>query len=60
MVPDDHELVLAHTPELMTFLESADFKNDLVPKLKSQYVVEVQVKEDENEKTEEGGPTITL
>lgn len=60
MVPDDHELVLAHTPELMSFLKSADFKNDLVPKLKSQYVVEVQVKEDENEKTEEGGPTITL
>ncbi|KAE8444508.1 hypothetical protein EG329_000492 [Mollisiaceae sp. DMI_Dod_QoI] len=60
MVPDHHELVLAHTPELMKFLESKQFRSDLVLKLKAQYVVEVQVKEDPNEKTEEGGPTVTL
>ncbi len=60
MVPDSHELVLARTPELMKFLESKQFKTELVSKLKSQYVVEVQVTEDENEKTEDGGPTVTL
>jgi hypothetical protein len=60
MVPDNHELVLALTTELMKFLESAQFRTDLVPKLKAQYVVEVHVKEDENELTEDGKPTITL
>jgi len=60
MVPDNHELVLARTPELMKFLESAQFGTDLVPKLKAQYVVEVHVKEDENELTEDGKPTVTL
>lgn len=60
MVPDNHELVLASTPELIKFLQSSEFLTDLVPKLKSQYVVEVHVKEDENERTEDGGPTVTL
>lgn len=60
MVPDNHELVLASTEELKTFLESKKFCDDLASKLKSQYVVEVHVKEDENERTEDGGPTITL
>jgi hypothetical protein len=60
MVPDNHELVLASTELLKTFLESKKFRNDLVSKLKSQYVVDVHVKEDENERTEDGGPTITL
>jgi hypothetical protein len=60
MVPDNHELVLASTPELIKFLESAQFNNDLVPKLKAQYVVEVQVTEDANELTEDGKPTVTL
>jgi hypothetical protein len=60
MVPDNHELVLARTPELMKFLESKDFRTDLVSKFKAQYVVEVHVKEDANEQTEDGGPTVTL
>ena len=60
LVPDNHELVLASSPELIKFLESKEFGADLVPKLKSQYVVEVHVKQDEAEVTEEGGPTITL
>jgi hypothetical protein len=60
MVPDNHEVVLASTPELIKFLESAQFITDLVPKLKAQYVVEVHVKEDENELTEDGKPTVTL
>lgn len=60
MVPDQHELVLAHTPELKEFLASKQFRDDLVPKLKAQYVVEVQVQEDPSETTEDGEPTITL
>ncbi|KAL3418367.1 KH domain-containing protein [Phlyctema vagabunda] len=60
MVPDNHELVLARTSELMKFFESNEFKTDLVAKLKAQYVVDVQVKEDPNERTEDDGPTVTL
>ena len=60
MVPDNHEVVLASTPELVKFLQSKEFQTDLVPKLHAQYVVEVQVTEDPNERTEEDGPTVTL
>ena len=60
MVPDNHEVVLASTPELMKFLQSKDFQTELVPKLHSQYVVEVHVTEDPNERTEEDGATVTL
>ena len=60
MVPDNHEVVLASTPELIKFLQSKEFQTDIVPKLHSQYVVEVQVSEDPNERTEEDGPTVTL
>lgn len=60
MVPDKHELVLASTAELMKFLESPKFRTELVPKLKTQYVVDVHAKEDENERTDDDGPTVTL
>lgn len=60
MVPDSHELVLARSPELMQYLESQEFRPELTNKLKTQYVVEVHLGEDENERTEDGGPTITL
>jgi len=60
MVPDNHELVLSSSPKLMEFLESEQFRNELVPKLKAQYVVDVQVKQDPAELTEEDGPTVTL
>ena len=60
MVPDNHEVVLASTPELMKFLQSKEFQTELAPKLHSQYVVEVQVTEDPNERTEDDGPTVTL
>jgi hypothetical protein len=36
-------------------LDSKHFKTDLVPRLKSQYVVEVKAKRDENERTEDNG-----
>ncbi|KAA8571882.1 hypothetical protein EYC84_001836 [Monilinia fructicola] len=45
MVPDSHELT---------------FKTELAPKLKAQYVVEVQVNEESSERTEDDGPTIIL
>ena len=60
MVPDNHELVLASTPELDQIPGVGPIQNDLVPKLKAQYVVEVQVTEDANELTEDGKPTVTL
>ncbi|KAK6606246.1 KH domain-containing protein [Botrytis cinerea] len=60
MVPDSHELVLARTPELLEFLSSNEFKTEMVPKLKSQYVVEVQVDENSSELTEDRKPTIIL
>ena len=60
MVPDNHELVLGSSPELVEFFDSEDFKAGLAPKLKSQYVVDVEVKQDETERTEDDGPTVTL
>jgi hypothetical protein len=60
MVPDHHELVVAHSAELKRYLESKTFRTELVPKLKAQYVVGVNVTEDEAELTDEGKPTITL
>lgn len=60
MVPDTHELVLASSPKLLEFLQSQEFRTDLVPKLKAQYVVDVLTKQDEAERTEDDGPTVTL
>ncbi|PBP24747.1 KH domain-containing protein [Diplocarpon rosae] len=60
LVPDNHDLVLARTDELKAFLQSKQFKNELVSKLKSQYVVDVQVTEDQAELTGDGKPTMTL
>lgn len=59
MVPDKHELVFAQSAGLIKFLESPEFGRDLVPKLKSQYQVEVTVHNNPEELTEEGKPTIT-
>ncbi|KAJ4270055.1 hypothetical protein NW762_001728 [Fusarium torreyae] len=60
MVPDKHELVLARTPELVKFLESPEFVHDLVPKLKSQHEVDLTIRQNPDELTEDGEPTITL
>ncbi|KAI6244878.1 Meiotically up-regulated protein [Erysiphe necator] len=60
MVPDRHELVLIRTPELLKFLESEEFRNDLIPKFKSQYVIDVKIKEYDVEMTEDSTSTITL
>jgi hypothetical protein len=60
MVPDQHELVLTRTPELIKYLESPPFAHELVPKLKTQYEVVVSVIQNSGEQTEDGQPTITL
>jgi hypothetical protein len=60
MVPDNHELVLSSNPNLLQFLESSAFRTGLLPKLKAQYVVDVEVKQDPAERTEDGRPTVTL
>ncbi|ETS83735.1 hypothetical protein PFICI_05611 [Pestalotiopsis fici W106-1] len=60
MVPETHELVLVRTPALVKFLESPEFVNELVTKLKAQHEVTVEVHENPEEKTEDGGRTVTL
>ncbi|KAJ4414644.1 hypothetical protein N0V82_007827 [Gnomoniopsis sp. IMI 355080] len=60
MVPDNHQLVLTRTPALVKFLESPEFVNEVVPKLKAQHEVDILVHQDPSETTEDGQPTITL
>jgi len=61
MVPDKHEVVLARSSaKLLEYLGSADFRQKIVPKLKSQYEVELSVHENQEERTEDGAPTVTL
>jgi hypothetical protein len=60
MVPETHELVLTRTPSLVKFLESPEFVTDLVGKLKSQHEVTLEVHENPEEKTDDGGRTMTL
>lgn len=60
MVPDNHELVLTRTAELVKFLESPNFARDMIPKLKSQYEVEVSVHQDPEERGQDGLPAIAL
>jgi len=60
MVPDNHELVLKRTPELIKYLESPAFAHELVPKLKAQHEVDVTVHQNANQPTEEGDATVTL
>lgn len=60
MVPDNHELVLARTPALIKYLESPEFVNEVVPKLKAQHEVDLTVHQNAPEVSEEGTPTVTL
>ncbi|KAK3324263.1 hypothetical protein B0T19DRAFT_443684 [Cercophora scortea] len=60
MVPDKHEVVMERSPALIKFLESPDFVHQIVPKLKTQYEVEVTVHENTEDRTETGDPTVTL
>ncbi|KAI8624496.1 hypothetical protein F5Y19DRAFT_480516 [Xylariaceae sp. FL1651] len=60
MVPETHELILTRTPSLVKFLESPEFVNELVGKLKTQHEVTVEVHDNAEEKTEDGQRTTTL
>jgi hypothetical protein len=64
MVPDNHELVVTRTPALIKYLESPQFLQDIVPKLKSQYEVKVSMREDQNPDERNGddasSSTVTL
>ncbi|KAK4244993.1 hypothetical protein C7999DRAFT_16792 [Corynascus novoguineensis] len=60
MVPDKHEVVLERASPLIKYLESPDFVQTIVPKLKTQYEVELTVLENSEERTEDGSPTVTL
>lgn len=60
MVPKRHEMVLERTPSLIMFLESPKFVQTIVPKLKSQYEVQLDVHENPDERTEQGGSVVTL
>lgn len=60
MVPETHELILVRTPAMVKFLESPEFVNELVTKLKTQHEVTVEVHENADEKTEDGNRTVTL
>lgn len=60
MVPETHEMVLTRTPSLVKFLESPDFVNGLVGKLKAQHEVSVEVHENTEDKSEDVDRTTTL
>jgi hypothetical protein len=60
MVPDKHEVVLERASPLIKYLESPDFVQTIIPKLKNQYEVELTVHENPDERTEDGSPTVTL
>ncbi|KAL2170300.1 hypothetical protein VTG60DRAFT_4979 [Thermothelomyces hinnuleus] len=60
MVPDKHEVVLERSAPLIKYLESPDFVQNILPKLKTQYEVELTVHDKSEERTEDGSPTVTL
>ncbi|KAK4238391.1 hypothetical protein C8A03DRAFT_43859 [Achaetomium macrosporum] len=60
MVPDKHEVVLERSAPLIKYLESPEFVQTIVPKLQSQYEVELTVHEKPDERTENGSATVTL
>lgn len=60
MVPDKHEVVMERTPTLIRFLESPEFVQNIVPKLKTQYEVDVTVHENSEERAANGNPSVTL
>ncbi|KAI0478809.1 hypothetical protein GGR56DRAFT_342938 [Xylariaceae sp. FL0804] len=60
MVPETHELILARSSSLVKYLESPEFVNELVSKLKTQHEVALEVHENAEEKTDDGERTVTL
>ena len=60
MVPDSHEIVVVSSPALLKFLESDEFRKEIIGKLKTQFIVELQVKQDPAELSADGKATVTL
>lgn len=60
MIPDKHELILAHSPELAAYLASSHFKDDVKPFVKRQYEVDLDIVQNSEERTEDGKPTVTI
>lgn len=60
MVPDHHELFVAKEDALVQFLESPQFKEELVQKLKAHHEVQMTVNDKSEETTEDGKPTIAI
>ncbi|KAK4193943.1 hypothetical protein QBC35DRAFT_10419 [Podospora australis] len=60
MVPDKHEVVMERTPALIKFLESPEFVQNIVPKLKNQYEVDVTVHDGSEERASSGTSSVTL
>ena len=58
MVPETHEIEFPTSDELHKFLTSEEFHSDLAQKLKDQYVVEVAIQDQRQEK--QGDEAITL
>lgn len=59
MVPDEHEVVMERSPALIKLFESPDFVQNICPKLKNQYEVELTV-HDSEERSDSGAPTPTV
>jgi hypothetical protein len=49
MVPESHDLAFPTTPELSEHLRSAEFKSEILDKLKTQHVVDAQLQERQTE-----------
>jgi hypothetical protein len=60
MVPDNHELVLGGSDELIKFLQSPQFAQDLVPKFKTQHEVDVVIHQNPDDHGDSNAPTVTL
>ncbi|KAL1608060.1 hypothetical protein SLS60_002999 [Paraconiothyrium brasiliense] len=54
MVPETHDLAFPASKELGEHLRSADFKTDVLDKLRDQHVVDAHVKEAQTETAEDG------
>src|ERR1700712_2222686 len=46
MVPESHEVSFTATPDVKEYLQSAEYKSEVLEKLKSQHVVEVAENKD--------------
>ncbi|KAF2817441.1 uncharacterized protein BDZ99DRAFT_374543 [Mytilinidion resinicola] len=49
MVPEKHEIAFPTSPKLGEYIRSAEFQQDVLVKLKDQYVVELRLKQPQNE-----------